>query len=109
MTYNDLVTALTGTGIPFAEGAWRNAEDLREDYGVYAIDGADDLGADNSHAERLWEGTVDLFCRNSPGYTQCAVVEAALNAAGCWWRLNSRQYENETGLTHWEWVFRCIP
>ena len=109
MTYKDLETALKRTGIPFREGEWKRAENLKSDYGAYAIDNAEDLVSDGHHTERLWEGTVDLFCRNGPGYSQCAKVEAAMDSAGVYWQLNSRQYEEPTGLTHWEWVFRCLP
>ena len=32
-------------------------------------------------------------------------VPAALEGIGAAWYLNSVQYEEDTGLTHWEWVW----
>lgn len=108
MTFDALAAALRETGIPFAEGAWRDAGKLKSDYGVYALDGGSGLMAGNRHAERAFEGTVDLFARNSDGRRQAALVEAAMDTAEVAWRLNSIQYENTTGYTHWEWVFQCL-
>lgn len=35
-----------------------------------------------------------------------AAIQAALNGlSGCAWYLNSIQYEEDTRLLHWEWVF----
>ena len=63
MTYDELIAALESTGIPFAEGGWEEADALREDYGVYALDGRRDMVSDGRHSEKIPEGTVDLFCR----------------------------------------------
>lgn len=109
MTYSDLAAALAQTGIPFAEGAWKDAAALKSDYGVYALDGGETLKGDDRTAERLMEGTVDLFTRLDNGARQGRTVEDAMDAAGVSWRLNSIQYEDGTGLTHREWVFRCLP
>lgn len=108
MTYEALAAALTATGIPFREGAWRNAEEMRTDYGAYALDGRDDLNADDHHAEKMLEGTVDLFTADA-GRIQKAKVEAALEASGVFWRVGlAGSYEDDTGLTHWEWIFNCL-
>ena len=109
MTYAELKTAMAATKIPFAEDEWKNAEALGTDYGVYALDGRDDLQADGGHAEKLAEGTVDLFIRTGTESVQVALVESAMDTAGVKWHYNSRQYEHETGLTHIEWVFYCLP
>ena len=110
MTYDRLVQALNGTGIPFREGAWRDADKLKSDYGVYALDGRRDMLADGKHAEKIVEGTVDLFARSSRGDVQAALIEEALEDTGASWRLNyGPHYEQETGYTHWEWVFNVLP
>lgn len=110
MTYDALVQALHGTGIPFREAAWRDAEKLNTDYGVYALDDRHDLLADGKHAEKVVEGTVDLFSRSSRGDTQAALIEAALEDHTVAWRLNyGPHYESNTGYTHWEWVFDTLP
>ena len=108
MTYNNLVKALKNTGIPFAEDAWEDAGTLRGDYGVYALDGADDLTADDDHAERMAEGTIDLFVQRDPGHRKAATIENALRASGVYWSRYDRDYERETGYTHFVWEFRCL-
>ncbi len=111
MHYADLIEALTQTGVDFAEGQWKNADTLAAQcYGVYALDNAQDLEVDNVHAERFVEGTIDLFVKNSRGTDEAQNIESALESVGVFWRLNSGPtYENDTGYTHWEWVFDCLP
>lgn len=102
--YDELVNALKLTGIPFAEYAW----DTRPDgaFGVIAIDGeADSLQADDHMVNQAPQGTVDLFTPDSDR-DQMALIQETLNSFdGCAWYLNSVQYEDETRLLHWEWVF----
>ena len=110
MTYDDLAVALKRTGIPFKEGSWMNAEQLKSDHGVYAIDGRDDLISDDHHSERLLEGTVDIFTWHSNGQREAAIVEEAMDSAGILWRVGlAGDYEENTGYTHWEWIFQCLP
>lgn len=109
ITYEALGAALKRTGIPFAEGGWEQGKTLPGAYGVYAPDDRTDLIADGHHAEKLVEGTVDLFSRDR-GDRQAAVIEALLEETGVGWQINlPGHYEADTGLTHWEWVFRCLP
>ena len=109
MTFDDLISALNATGIPFAEGEWLEADDLREDYGVYALDGRRDMLSDGRHSEKMLEGTVDLFCRSSRGDDKAALIEAAMDSIGCPWRLEyGPHYEEDTGYTHYEWVFNVL-
>ena len=82
MTYNNLIAALESTGVPFAEGGWLEADDLREDYGVYALDGRRDMISDGRHSEKMLEGTVDLFCRSSRGNDKADLIEAAMDSIG---------------------------
>lgn len=108
MTYSEVINALKATGIPFQEAAWRNADKLADDYGVYALDNDSSLLADDKHAERLFEGTVDYFARKTSGRINAAKIEKALDSVDVPWYLNSTQYENDTGYTHYEWVFQCL-
>ena len=98
---SDLITALDATKLPFAHFGWSKAP--AGDYGVYAEDGANDLNADNLHAEKAVQGTVDYFTRDDSGAPQ-ATIEAALEGV-CAWYLNSVQFEEDTGYIHYEWVF----
>ena len=98
---SDLVTALDATQLKFAHFGWSKAP--AGDYGVYAEDGANDLNADDLHAEKAVQGTVDYFTRDDSGAPQ-ATIEAALEGV-CAWYLNSVQFEEDTGYIHYEWVF----
>ena len=103
--YITLVTRLKASGIPFAEYSW----DKRPagDSGVVALEfEADHLNGDDRKAARAFEGSVDLFMRGRDT-TKIATVEGILTdvCEGCW-RVNNIQYENETGMIHYEWVFQ---
>ena len=74
-------------------------------YIVWAEDGDNDLSADNVHAERCFEGTVDLFTREE-GDDLIKAVPSALEGVGAAYYLNSVQYEEDTGLIHFEWVWQ---
>lgn len=101
--YDELVTALKATEIPFAEYAW----DQRPEgsYGVIAPDTALHDYADNRVTSQAPQGTVDLFT-DTNDRTLVETVQGVLNTAeGCSWYLNSIQYETDTRLIHWEWVW----
>lgn len=99
--------ALDSTGLPFAHYGWaKNARELAHDYGVWAEDSEDALFADNKHAERMIEGTIDYFTRDPSG-APMATIEAALNTVPIAWYLNSIQFEDDTGYIHYEWVWQC--
>ena len=100
----ELETALTATGLKFAHFGWSKAP--KDDYGVFAEDGANDLVAGNVHAERVIEGTVDYFTRDATLAAK-ALIESALNSCEAW-RLESIQFEKDTGYIHLEWVFQVM-
>lgn len=76
-------------------------------YITWMEDGDNDLMAGNIHAERCITGSVHLFTKteNDPLYTS---VPAALEGIGASWYLNSVQYEDDTGLIHFEWYFEVV-
>ena len=80
-----------GTGIPAP-------------YIIWAEESEDDHFAGDGHEDGATTGTIDLFTKTEydPLKKQ---VETALDAAGIAWYLNSTQYEDETGLIHYEWVW----
>ena len=101
-----LKAALNATGLLFAEYAWSEAP--RGDYGVYGMGGENDLHANDMHAERATEYTVDYFTRRPPAEV-VPTIEAALESMeGCAWYLNSVQYENDSGYLHLEWVAQVV-
>lgn len=83
-----------------------HAKRLNSDrYFVWQEEGGDDLMLNGRHAERGQTGTTDLFTKIEfdPWKAQ---FERALDAAeGITWRLNSTQYEPDTGFFHYEWVW----
>ncbi|MBO7669899.1 MAG: hypothetical protein J6S60_04850 [Oscillospiraceae bacterium] len=102
-------TALEATGIPFADTAWQTAPEGT--YGVYQIDfGGDTLFGDGEHLDQVLHGSVDLFVAQGDSVDQkAAAVTAALKSlSGIPWRLESRQYEKDTRLTHLEWTFESV-
>jgi hypothetical protein len=74
-------------------------------YIVYAEDGqAAAKWSDNRMTHQKLMGTVDLYTANLDSEPLVDKIQAALNEV-CFWRLNSIQYEDDTKLRHWEWVF----
>ena len=73
-------------------------------YFVCQEDGANDFLAGNKHLEKAVTGTTDLYTKLEFGPWKEA-FEASLDRRGIWWSLNSVQYEENTGFTHYEWVW----
>ena len=99
---NEILIELKKLG-SFAAYAWSHAP--ADNYGVIAIDGQTGLKAGDRQGETIPEGTIDWFCRD-PDSAMPAVIESLLDSFGAAWYLNSVQYENDTGLLHWEWVWQ---
>lgn len=95
-----LAAALATTSYSFAHHGWSRAPETT--YGVWAEEGADDLVANGRHIERATVVTVDLFTRDA-SETPRTTVESALDSLGWPWRLDSINYESETGLIHLYW------
>lgn len=73
-------------------------------YIVWAEDSRRDLVADNKHIEAGTEGTIDLFTPNEDDPLMTA-IPGVLNDLQIPWYQNSVQYEKDTGLIHYEWVW----
>lgn len=73
-------------------------------YICWAEDGTKDFLADGKHGEKGWTGTTDLFTKteNDP---LIPLIEKGMERPGVAWYLNSVQYETETGLIHYEWIW----
>lgn len=99
-----LQTALAALGKAYRYVAEPNAQ---PPYLVWSEDGSADLEADNIHAETGYTGTIDLYTKeeNDPLTESIPAALATLEAA---WYLNSVQYESETGLVHFEWVWGLV-
>ena len=74
-------------------------------YIVWAEDGAGDTVIANGRLQnQAITGTVDLFTDDPEDTALFEAVQAALDEV-CAWSLNSIQYEDDTGLTHYEWAW----
>lgn len=77
-------------------------------YFVWQEDGAGDLIVDGIHGEKAVTGSTDLFTKKEFDSWKDA-FEAAMDAAeGISWKLNSVQYEEDTGYWHYEWIWSVI-
>ena len=74
---------------------------------VWMEDGDNGLEADDGKAEQAISGTVDLFTKTEYDPALDG-IQTALDGYGAAWYLNSVQYEDETGLIHYEWVFEVV-
>ena len=77
-------------------------------YFIWAEDGSgQDFHADDAVEEQVIHGSVDYYTKreNDPAVAQ---AQAALTAAGVPWRLNSIQYEDDTGFIHYEWLWEVV-
>lgn len=73
-------------------------------YIVWAEDDRVDLTAGNTHAEKAWQGTIDLYTHKE--FDNLAdQIEAKLEEIGCSWYLDGVTYEEEADLIHYYWVF----
>lgn len=76
-------------------------------YFVWGETGQDDLEASNIHAEKAVTGYTDLYTKQEfdPWKDR---LEESFDTNGIAWSLNSVQYEEETGFTHYEWYWSVV-
>lgn len=75
-----------------------------ERYFVWQEEGRDDLEANGRHVEKAQRGRTNLYTKIEFDPWKDG-FETALNRAGIAWRLNSSQYEEDTGFWHFEWIW----
>lgn len=76
-------------------------------YIIWQREGDNDFLAGNRHSETCETGSVDLFSTKANDPLISGIANA-LNEMEAAWYLNSTQYEEETGLYHYEWVVEVI-
>lgn len=71
---------------------------------VWAEDGGGGFCADDRSVEQSASGTVDYFTRTEydPAFDG---IQVALDSLGICWELNSVQFEPDTNLIHYEWIW----
>lgn len=103
--YDELVTALKGTGIPFAEYGWSTRPTGA--FGVVQLErSVETLEGDNEIQNRAFEGSVDLYMPTRDKTLIGKVKEVLIAQCDGAFTLSSIQHEEETGLLHYEWVFQ---
>ena len=75
-------------------------------YIVYSVDGENVLKAGNFRAETVLEGTIDLYVKNTSD-SLVSQIPDALDMHQISFYLNSVQYEDDTNLIHYEWVWQA--
>ncbi len=92
------------SNVEFVEYGWRTRP--AGDFGVYQgeFDAGEENG-DDSKLDRAIAGSVDLYTHGNKWLLAAAVESVLETVCESCWRLNSIQYERETGMVHREWVF----
>ena len=77
---------------------------MKPPYTIWQEDSSQKFAADNNSAEQAVSGTLDYFTKKEydPVIDQIQIVLKGLPV--CWY-LNSVQYEEDTGIIHYEWVW----
>lgn len=87
----------------------RHGEMMQSDrYFVWQEDGRNDLEADDRHVEKVVTGTTDLFTKREFDPWKEEFEEALDASPYIAWRLNSVQFEPDTGFTHYEWRWEVV-
>lgn len=76
-------------------------------YIIWQREGDNDLLAGNRRGETCETGSVDLFTKDAKD-PLIAAIPVALEGIGAAWSLNAVQYEEETGLYHYEWLVEVV-
>lgn len=77
---------------------------LKAPYAIWQENGTNDLFANNQTAEQAVTGSTDYFTKTDYDHAVDAIQDM-FGRNGFLWRLNSVQYESETGLIHYEWFW----
>ena len=79
-----------------------------ERYFVWQEDGEADCILDGRHAEKAVTGSTDLFTKQEFDPWKDQMEQAFDNAPDILWRLNSSQFEEDTGFWHYEWLWTVV-
>jgi hypothetical protein len=105
MTLDSIPTALL-TVIP--DVSHYEAVQKPDKYIVWAEDSpSGSLRADNKVQEQAVSGTIDYYTKTEHD-TNVEAIQTALNSINIAWKINSIQYEKDTGYIHYEWAFEVV-
>ncbi len=103
LNLDEIKNALLEVGVPVSR---YSAVEQPDKYIVWAEDNqAAALWADGKMVSQAVEGTIDYYTKmeNDPNVDK---IQSELNDGNISWRLNSVQFENDTGFIHYEWVWQ---
>lgn len=78
-----------------------------ERYFVWGEIETNDLVSGNIHSEKAVRGYTDLYTKKEFDEWK-EELENSFEKYGISWQLNSVQYEEETGFTHYEWYWEVV-
>lgn len=104
MRFDALKAALLTVGVPVSHYV---AYKQTDKYIVWAEDGqAGSQCGDDGATNQIVQGTVDYFTKAE--YDEnVGAIQTVMNGVVSW-RLNSVQYEDDTGYIHYEWVWESV-
>lgn len=104
MSFNELLELMRSTGLPFVAAAWSEPPETG-DYGTVRYRAFDPQFADDKVVYIERTASVVLESRDS-GEASAKLIERKLHTVDdtvTWW-LESVDYDEETGLSVWEWA-----
>lgn len=106
-TIRDALLASVGDGdAPAVYHYQRPARENLKRYVVWAEDGeSGSFMVDNHKAEQQISGSIDLYTDREFDTWADRIQTALDTLENVTWNLDSVQYEDETGLIHYEWAF----
>ena len=109
LTQEPLTTSEPSITLPIAEDEWKTRPNAQSWGIITNVTEAGSLNEDNKKGDRAFAGSIDLYSYQRGGAGWINLIEKTLtDYCGSSWDLNSRQYERETGLFHWEWYFEVM-
>jgi len=106
MKLTDLRDALLSLSMPVHH--FFPHKEKADQYIVWAEDGEAGAGyADNQKTNQVIQGTLDYFTKTEFD-SNLALIQEKLNSMDMAWRLNTIEYEEDTGYIHYEWVWELI-
>ena len=84
-------------------------ENAETPYIVWAEQGeGESFNADNAKSEQSIEGVVDFYTQTEFDPILDDIQDTLNSLEGCSWKLDTCQYENETGIIHYTWNWELI-
>lgn len=108
MTYQEKVEQIGAAHKGVIPNVWHYFRpQLTPPFAVWQEDGQENFYANNKACEITVTGTTDYFTKTE--YDRAVDdIQDMLARNGFLWRLNSVQFESDTGLIHYEWAWEKL-